>query len=653
MLDTIKKIMINDLQDLDRLYSELNKIENPSSFDFNPQKKNLIQKIRENSKNKKEKQKLEQELELFIANHPLFANYEYRKKTLGYGSNIYEVINSASTLKDLNMTFKEAETLLKKHNLQVVLDESDLKVCENEAKFESLENFVLVHKQDMLPSDNMLRTREDNLLETSNIDIANIGEISYPLYRHTLHFSVNGEVGNHAYGDWSKCKCAIIVPFEDVQANQIKSAASVDTYVEGNLNLTENSILLCPEEMVEEAKLKNPNIRVYGYKGNSVQGYGNAVVGLLGYKVQEMGMWNWTNQHDQNQYSNMIKEITPFDQGFHAYTDDAAFEKIIEQKNKFLACIEKIQKNNLSLSNEEMRLLLQNVLQLGNHNFKEKESLEKFKNLLNEFVVDLQKYNLDISDILSYIEQNIMTQESNNIEYSNLINASLYNQMFIYFVNKKLDKSIQASLNDQGMIEINTFLQRAETIKCDTDSELEMLTQATINKLLNHNISMNTIIKEVQKANIDTKYKIKSIDILSNMTVTKFINDLDRCLENGLQQEMINNLLNNYEFEILNARPETINYLSEALNSRGIDITENVNNYLLYSGIKNPDSDTIVENFQAERSAFLLGQGFATSDFRPVENYSQVFDNFFKKSISESLQQYALTEITENIEREI
>ena len=200
-----------------------------------------------------------------------------------------ENIKSKKTIKDFNMSFEEARDFLLKNNLPFYLDESDKVIIENPISFDSLNNFVLVHKTNYLPNNDRISTSEEVGAKHKDIILDRLGSVQYASARNTVHFAVNGEVSSHIYGNWEDCKYAIIVPFPDMPICQLKSGAVMDTFFEGGISLSENSILLCPIEEVEQAISQNNKLKVCGYQGKNVTDYADALVGMLGKKLKRLG----------------------------------------------------------------------------------------------------------------------------------------------------------------------------------------------------------------------------------------------------------------------------------------------------------------------------------------------------------------------------
>lgn len=124
----------------------------------------------------------------------------------------------------------------------------------SENGIESMKSYVLVHKTEYLPVNNKIVTPKESDMEYNSIIIDRIGSIQFKSARNTIHFSVNGEVGSHGFGNWNNCKYAILIPFKNIPVNQLRCSVTVDTFIEGGLKLPETAYFLCPEDEIEIVK---------------------------------------------------------------------------------------------------------------------------------------------------------------------------------------------------------------------------------------------------------------------------------------------------------------------------------------------------------------------------------------------------------------
>lgn len=164
-----------------------------------------------------------------------------------------------------------------------------------------LGDLIAVHLTDTFPEDGILRTR-----------------FSYDpsIIRDTIHFSINGSVGSHMYGNWDNKRYAILVPLERIK-DRIVNYNPVDTFILGDLELSESSWILSNFLGFDKEKLErsgnatcgivsnSPPIKYYtkdSYSGKlkeqvrGTYGFRKGIYEAIineGYCPMEVGMWNW------------------------------------------------------------------------------------------------------------------------------------------------------------------------------------------------------------------------------------------------------------------------------------------------------------------------------------------------------------------------
>ena len=207
------------------------------------------------------------------------------------------------TLGDYHLTLQDAIKLLNDNNIPIVLTEEDKKAIieiPREYKEKGMESIVLVHKTDYIPHGSKIRSNREAKAIAGTIDAKfNDGsdyKIDVPSKRRTVHFSMNGEVRSHSYGNWDNKKYAIIIPFNDIPKENIASANPEDTWTKDSVRLTDNTWILCPKGEKEQIQEENPNINIIEYEGECVSGYVNSFVTNLGYRYEEVGVHSWNDE---------------------------------------------------------------------------------------------------------------------------------------------------------------------------------------------------------------------------------------------------------------------------------------------------------------------------------------------------------------------
>lgn len=283
-------------------------------------------------------------------------------------------ITNSQTLEELGMDFNQAVAFLNEHNYPVVLDESDSyiqgeKFAEDQKRkigpLKDLSDLVLVRKEKHAPEGAMLKPsgteKGHDFVGTVNI-LGTTYNYSYPSSRNTIHFAVNGEVGDHAMGSWQDCRYAILMPYTDAPISQLIGANTADTYFEGRVPLNSNSIILCPKEEQAEIVKNNPNVIVYGYEGPNVTGYTQGLISLLGYSAQHVGQNSWQDNNATNEYNKIMR-----DNGLdklsipHSESKNSAEVKKIQNISELIAIFNIIKNNDLIKSEEDIVKIYEDI----------------------------------------------------------------------------------------------------------------------------------------------------------------------------------------------------------------------------------------------------------------------------------------------------
>ena len=111
--------------------------------------------------------------------------------------------------------------------------------------------------------------------------------------RQTIHFSLNGAVESHGYGNWDNKKYAILIPLYMI-FGRVYCLNPVDTYVIGDLELPKGSEILGKVQDLDE---KNPGkakmIFINEEKGLTSET--ERIIEEMGYALASVGQWahNW------------------------------------------------------------------------------------------------------------------------------------------------------------------------------------------------------------------------------------------------------------------------------------------------------------------------------------------------------------------------
>lgn len=230
------------------------------------------------------------------------------------------------TLGDYHLTLQDAIKLLNDNNIPIVLTEEDKKAIieiPREYKEKGMESIVLVHKTDYIPHGSKIRSNREAKAIAGN-DGSDY-KIDVPSKRRTVHFSMNGEVGSHSYGNWDSKKYAIIIPFNDIPKENIAAANPEDTWTKDSVRLTVNTWILCPKGEKKQVQAENPDINIIEYEGECVSDYANSFVTNLGYRYEDVGVHSWNDEKSSEEICEVISD-NGFRRSVHYYSKESDTE---------------------------------------------------------------------------------------------------------------------------------------------------------------------------------------------------------------------------------------------------------------------------------------------------------------------------------------
>ncbi len=208
----------------------------------------------------------------------------------------------------------------------------------------------------------MIRSSKDSNVEyKKSITINGVEyEYSFKSARDTVHMAMNDEVSSHMYGSWDDCKYSVLIPFEDIPNEKIGRAAPMDTFTRGSIELSENTWILCPKNEVDRLKTFNPKVHVLGYDGENVQGFSQPFLTQLGYRAEDVGMWNWQNDESARQfYELMARE--QIKTGTHTYTYFHEDEQMLGAINQAVSLSKLLRDNHLITNPEDIENIMKQL----------------------------------------------------------------------------------------------------------------------------------------------------------------------------------------------------------------------------------------------------------------------------------------------------
>lgn len=281
------------------------------------------------------------------------------KAKLGEIREKMSLIEKAKTLYEIGITPIAAIELLESNGIQPVLSEADKCVFSHPRDYSSKSSLIGVHKTKYPPTANMIKSAKDaNVESTENITINGIEyEYSFKSARDTVHMAMNDEVSSHMYGSWDDCEYAILIPFDDIPDEKIGRAAPMDTFTRGSIELTERSWILCPKNEVEKLKIFNPKAHVLGYEGENVLGFPQPFLTQLGYRAEDVGMWNWMNDESAQQYYELMAR-EGIKTGTHTYTYFHEDEQLLASINQAVSLSKLLRDNHLITNPEDVQNIM-------------------------------------------------------------------------------------------------------------------------------------------------------------------------------------------------------------------------------------------------------------------------------------------------------
>lgn len=271
-------------------------------------------------------------------------------------------IANAKTWKELGVSFKEGIKILEQNRIPVVMDEGDAIITENERDYSSWESLIAIHITNYAIQNETLYTPESTGRIRPMAFVYNDKLYEYPFmfYRNTISVTINNEVVDFDTTGWSKAKYAALMPFDKIPKNQIHAGCPVDAVIEGDLKLSQDSWILCPECEIENVKKQNSNIHVIGYEGESVGGYARALASALGYRVEDFDYQQWKDHKSMGLYAALM-EKDGISTEMHSRTESYKNEWAIGDAFSLVSICKAIKDNGLVKRKKDIPIFFQNI----------------------------------------------------------------------------------------------------------------------------------------------------------------------------------------------------------------------------------------------------------------------------------------------------
>ena len=188
----------------------------------------------------------------------------------------------------------------------------------NERRYENptVSDLVLVRTTNVFPEDGVVETLDKHTMpefqaslfkkeiEESGLKLDDFKTYSF-VNRRTSHWTLNGLVSSHMYGNFEGRNFIIVEPLEEqIEHDGLLNIDEADTYFYGDLRLSDRAIILMKleeykeryKDPVKREEMKKKNIRLFvGDENIAVQ----ALLHDLGYVFEKVDMWGYESD-DKN-----------------------------------------------------------------------------------------------------------------------------------------------------------------------------------------------------------------------------------------------------------------------------------------------------------------------------------------------------------------
>lgn len=194
----------------------------------------------------------------------------------------------------------------------------------------NLDDLVLVHATDYMPQNGIITSSENKKITSDGI--------TFYQHRKTIHFAINGRVGNHTKNNWDDKGIIIIDPIKE-HINEITNFLTVDTYFSGSFKLTNDAVILIREDIFDSLPQEYlTKYKIVKFSGDSITAV-NKVLIMMGYKPQDVGQDSWPNKDNEEIINNYLETNYPNIKTKHLHigTSEWNVEKDLQVRDKLYA----------------------------------------------------------------------------------------------------------------------------------------------------------------------------------------------------------------------------------------------------------------------------------------------------------------------------
>ena len=164
--------------------------------------------------------------------------------------------------------------------------------------FTSLDDLVAAHISAIPPSNDVIKTKETtgemHSVFFKDPTTGKTHEVPYLVGNDTIHFTLNCAVQNHDMGnDWDSFKYGVLIDFEKLDKGKVLDVKSEDTYLDGDVKLSQGYYLFCPLGEREKLAKENPNATIIEYDGIPLSTAISCMIALSRHKLEPYGTYSW------------------------------------------------------------------------------------------------------------------------------------------------------------------------------------------------------------------------------------------------------------------------------------------------------------------------------------------------------------------------
>lgn len=210
----------------------------------------------------------------------------------------------------------------------------------------------------------------------------------------------------------------------DIPKERLKGEPNDMYVINGGVEITPNSYILCPQGKGKEIKENNPNATVIECEGKGINGYAKAFLSTIGYKQTDTKAFEFCDQDEvgkqrADDFLRIIKE-NGIPNVPHFLSKEETEESRYARFNQAIAISHIIEDNGLINSEEDSNKILKEILHLNplEYPIESKEFIEYIKNKMEEEGLDptsiVDRKAWSSNEIIQQAVQKIVREKNND-----------------------------------------------------------------------------------------------------------------------------------------------------------------------------------------------------------------------------------------------